>query len=858
MAEIKKPFSFQRRILKQCIDALKVDDRATVVMPCGSGKTLIGLWLAETLQAETVIVFAPTLGLLAQLAREWLTNTLEQRTGCLAVCSDPSLMNGLDEICLAPEEYPFTVASDQESLRIYLDADIRGRKLIFCTYQSADLVASALRPRERIDFGVFDEAHRTAGKIGAFFAFALSDERLPIRKRVFMTATPRVYSRGPASIRSLAYSMDNIQHYGSICAAMTFAEAIASNIVCDYQVLISEITSGDLNLEEMDNSLIQNEDIDLRTAASRAGLVKVLERYNINKVITFHTTIKKAKDFAEKVMANFLPDYAKLHLSSEMPGNQRQQTMRQFAEEPKAIISNARCLTEGIDVPNVDMVAFMDPKASETDIIQAIGRALRKAENKELGSIFIPVFLDQRFGGEPMAGALRRSRYEAIWNVLVAIRSFDSRMEQQAAVWRRNLGETRERRAPDWTAVKILSSDIGQEEIRESIEVFIAEELSNVWDEHYGQLRRFRDTFGHVQVPKDNWLYGWLKTQRRFWKTRLSEQQRQLLLGLGVDPNPQMSKINRILEALVDYAQKHGHCNVKQTDNMKLYRWLVDQRKKYHNGALEVPMRAKLEALGIDWGDDAARFFNSFIQKYSAYRQEKGKPPGFYRKDRDPEAISMVRYLVKLRKAYKNGELSEERIAACQAAQIDLEPLVTQWNKRYEELLRWLEQHGSSLLFQGKAAPFENWIHYNRKLYRRGLLTAERKDKLMAVGVVPDIPAENAEDWRKRFETVRSYFQQNDTYHLPSHHAEYHWLKEQRKRLKQNQLSPNRAVLLLSLNHTPPGSLDRRKKSNPGLWSVQEKQLVRRNPDLSIEELKRLLPKRSEQSILALKRRFGW
>ncbi len=109
MVRVKKPFAFQKKILEQCLDELEAHDRTTVVMPCGSGKTLIGLWLAEALRVETGIVFAPTLGLLAQLAREWLANTPEKDIGCLAVCSDPYLINGLDEIRLAPEEYPFAV-----------------------------------------------------------------------------------------------------------------------------------------------------------------------------------------------------------------------------------------------------------------------------------------------------------------------------------------------------------------------------------------------------------------------------------------------------------------------------------------------------------------------------------------------------------------------------------------------------------------------------------------------------------------------------------------------------------------------------------------------------------------------------
>jgi predicted helicase len=434
----KSPYPYQKDIVKKAARELSAKDRATIVMPCGSGKTLVALWIAERTQGQIVVVFAPTLLLLAQTAKEFLSNTRHHEAACLAVCSDSSVINGLDEIRPSPEEVPFAVTCEAGIICRFLKSAVPV-KFLFCTYQSADVLGSALTSLgETLNFAVFDEAHHTAGLYGASFTFALSDENLPVRKRLFMTATPRI-TFSPGTLPVKGFSMDNLSDYGRICARLSFTDAVNMKVICPYKVILSLIDTTSLPLELLDTGAVEGEEIDVREAAIRESLVKVLEKYDLRKVITYHSTIERAERFTSIVMRNTLSSYKKLHVSSEMSGKARNEAMECFRDSPRAIISNARCLSEGVNVPATDLTVFVDPKNSEIDIVQIAGRAMRKSEGKEVGYIFLPIFWDRK-ANEPIEAALARGNYEMIWEILHSLAGMDEKLEWDMSLYRRGLG----------------------------------------------------------------------------------------------------------------------------------------------------------------------------------------------------------------------------------------------------------------------------------------------------------------------------------------------------------------------------------------------------------------------------------
>jgi predicted helicase len=270
----KSPQPHQTEALNALLPALQTNDRVSAIMACGTGKTLVALWVAEHIanaggasvpasRAENVqesarqeprstnvgckiLVLLPSLALLRQTLHEWLRETRLPSLAYLCVCSDPTVKEGIDALATQQSDLDFQVSTDAASVRRFLDAPFAGVKMIFSTYQSASEVGKAMSPGEAFDLAVFDEAHKTAGREGRNFAFALDDQNLPIRKRLFLTATPRHYNphdRDREGEARLLFSMDIPAVYGPQAWRLTFAEAARRGIICGYKVIISVITS---------------------------------------------------------------------------------------------------------------------------------------------------------------------------------------------------------------------------------------------------------------------------------------------------------------------------------------------------------------------------------------------------------------------------------------------------------------------------------------------------------------------------------------------------------------------------------------------------------------------------------------
>jgi predicted helicase len=208
-------------------------------MACGTGKTLVALWAAERIGAQRILVLVPSLALVRQFLHEWLREHGWDKLAFLCVCSDPTVAREPDEIVLTSSDLDFPVATDAALVRRFLDRPFDGVKVVFSTYQSANVVANGLD--DPFDVGIFDEAHRTAGREGTNFSLALKDSNLPISKRLFFTATPRHYDirkRDNEGDARLVYSMDVSETYGPIAYRLSFGEAARRKLICGYKVLV--------------------------------------------------------------------------------------------------------------------------------------------------------------------------------------------------------------------------------------------------------------------------------------------------------------------------------------------------------------------------------------------------------------------------------------------------------------------------------------------------------------------------------------------------------------------------------------------------------------------------------------------
>ena len=656
-------------------------DRVTAVMACGTGKTLVALWLAEAMKCRSVLVLVPSLALMRQTLHTWLRETSWVRISYRCVCSDPSVIKGADELIVRRGDLDFPVNTSSDEVAEYLAQPFDGTRVVFSTYQSAHVVAEALEGHRAFELGIFDEAHKTADREGTQFSFAIKDENLPIKKRVFLTATPRHYDvsrRDKEGDAKLVYSMDVPESYGPTVHVLNFAEAARQKIICSYKVVISVVTTEMVTDELLRRGevIVESDVVRARQVANQIALGKAVSEHGIKRVLTFHSTVASARSFVAESgegVGVHLPGFNTYHVNGKIRTADREDILRGFAEVDRGLVSNARCLTEGVDVPSVDMVAFMSPKKNRIDIAQATGRAMRKDPNnpqKVTGFVLVPLYVEMA-ADESIEEALKRTGFEDVWNVLEAMQEQDDELVQITRHMREDKGRTggfddsrfREK-------VEVLGPSLSIDQLRTSIAVHCIERLAVLWDERYGELKQFKEDNGNCNVPTkwpDNQSLGqWVNNQRAFKKNgRLSEERIARLESLGFVWDPLEANWEEMFAALQAYKAEHRHCNVpyKWPDNPSLGTWVGHQRTSKKNGRLSEERIARLESLGFVWDPLEANWEEMFaaLQAYKAEHRHCNVPRQW------PDNPSLGKWVGQQRTSKKNGRLSEERIARLEA-----------------------------------------------------------------------------------------------------------------------------------------------------------------------------------------------
>ena len=283
------------------------------------------------------------------------------------------------------------------------------------------------------DLGIMDEAHKTVGQKGTVFSHLLFDENVHIDRRIFMTATERRYAgQGDAIL-----SMDNPDIYGETFELLTFKEALEQTppILSDYKIITMLVSAEEIAALIKQNAYVRpdgmtwTDEIEAQTLAAMIALRKAMQRYPIKHAVSFHSSIARARTFKDmnarygEALSDAKP-IDTFHVTGAMPTSLREREVREFASSPHALITNARCLTEGVDVPLIDCVLFADPKQSTVDIVQAVGRALRTYKGKECGYVIVPVVTR----GESEAELVEGEAFAAVLRVLRALAANDERI----------------------------------------------------------------------------------------------------------------------------------------------------------------------------------------------------------------------------------------------------------------------------------------------------------------------------------------------------------------------------------------------------------------------------------------------
>lgn len=412
--------------------------RGKMIMPCGTGKSLTAYWISERLTARTILVAVPSLSLIQQTlrcySREALAHQKDIRWIC--ICSDATVGSiEKDDPAVLTHDLGVRVHTDPDEIAGWLQKRHSGITVIIATYQSGKAVSEAVaKARMTIDLGIMDEAHKTVGKKESLFSHLLFDENIKIRHRLFMTATERRYIGASDQIAG----MDDFHLYGDTFELLSFKAALEYDppILSDYRIVTIFVTRSEIAGLIKENLYVKpdkgkwDEEIEAGMLAAAIVLRKAMERRPIRHAISFHSSIARAKSFqaTQDIITASFPDYGPLetfHVSGDIPTARRKKTIDQFEKAPRGLITNARCLTEGVDVPNIDCILFADPRKSAVDIVQAVGRALRPEANKKMGYVIIPVIVDDDFD---MEKAFESKTFGPLLQTLRALAANDDRI----------------------------------------------------------------------------------------------------------------------------------------------------------------------------------------------------------------------------------------------------------------------------------------------------------------------------------------------------------------------------------------------------------------------------------------------
>ena len=469
-AERREPKPLQERAIEGVVDGLTVqgNERGKLIMACGTGKTFTALRIAEQLASDDgrILFAAPTISLVSQARREWLTHTVRPMSA-LVVCSDHTAGGKGERHEAGPDDLVCAVLTNPSQVAQHLATD-RGVKVVFCTYHSLRVVVRAQREHggPRFDLAVADEAHRTTGIDVADRKVNFQDfhHRLAADRRIYMTATERIYkerSKSTAKKKGLdVVDMSDLDTYGPLLHKLKFKDAVAAGELSDYRVIVlgvhkSHLTPGiRRSLENADPKAKVDESDLLRlygTALAmngyvRGGAIEVPDR--LPRTLAFASRINRSQWFADTLSSNRTLkgqitrrlegdaralDVQATHLDARNSAIERGNKLRWLNDAKRSnesrMICNVRLFTEGVDVPALDAVSFLDPRTSQIDIVQSVGRVMRKAEGKRFGYIVVPVALEE---GEDVVDKLekRDDDYRAIGQVLRALQSHDERLAE--------------------------------------------------------------------------------------------------------------------------------------------------------------------------------------------------------------------------------------------------------------------------------------------------------------------------------------------------------------------------------------------------------------------------------------------
>lgn len=840
----KRPREHQVKAINAVLNHLKENDRCQLILPCGAGKTLTALWIKEEIKAKKTLVLVPSLALLRQIKNDWNAQR-NTEFDYVCVCSEKDIDNEKeDSVEVKPYEIGGSLETKPKELASYLKQEVN--TVVFSTYQSIELVSKAIRLIRNWEFDLIicDEAHRTFGGAAKnTFTIVHNNKKVPSKKRIYMTATPKVASKSLKSKLGQDYEllcdMGREDIFGLEAFRMSFAEAIDKGILCQYKIIGVGVSDKEVK------KFIDNRQYTGTATASEIAhnfaLNHVMEKYSAFHALSFHSRVRWAKEFSER-HSQFFHNIFTRHLEGKDPTAFRNKVLKEFRNSPAGVVSNARCLSEGVDVPTIDLIYFCDPKTSKIDIVQSAGRALRidPTGKKKEGLIVVPIFhhIDQDIEKE----ISKNQVFNHLVDVIRSLCEHDERLTAEINAIATGKGKKSNNRL-EITSIGedpeiIIKIEGFEKRVKEALFTEVIERTKDNWEISFSNFKEYVEREGTPYISKVNSktkeLGIWCTTQRSNKASgKLSGDKIRKLDEAGFSWAPLDEKWETRFNEYRQFVKLTARTNFTETDRKefpqfaKLFYWCRIQKilynrnpKKYSKERYE---RLTKEGFTYDVNSDEDQIrWNEFYEKLKTFKVEFGHCNASQTSP-DPELRKLGKWVNTQRTLYKgrmsNGrfiQMLPERIKLLEDLGIVWNKKDAEWDKGFEELKAYKVKHNHFNIPQSQPS-----LYYRVRRFRLKpqLLSPIQKKKLDSIGFFEAYPkAINAKEskpypeliFAKRYNQLSEYKAKFGTIEVSRKHKNfsglYYWckdIKEQKDRLTESQRKKLQSIgFNLDLTHS--------------------------------------------------------
>ena len=796
--------------------AFKEKNRATVVMACGTGKTRTAAATVQALAHQSsvrrVLVVVPFLELITQTFSDWREVLGDAGMGqVVAVCSDKDVLREQPQL----QEQCAAVTTEAEELARLVAG--QGQITVATTYASLPTIVAAHAEHglPAWDLIIPDEAHRTAGRGDKVSAMVHSNEFIPATRRMYMTATPKIISRGGDD----AVSMKDGNVYGDVVYRLGFSRAITLGLLANYRIIVPVVTDEQVRAaaNDPDSAFYQTgrSAVSPAVLATQIALLRAAHEYGLRRMITFHNRVLAARWFASTLphaIENLDPlerpaDLSVGHVHGVQSLIARQRTLARLRadDDSLVVISNARVLGEGIDVPAVDSIAFVDNRGSAIDCIQAVGRALRRGNHSgpKTASVIVPVLLKP---DEDPDTALNTSAFAPVWQVVRALSAHDDALGERLSQMRQDLGarkklgdrekytdgtDTNTSGLPDWLRITGVPVPPG---FANAITVQTVRNSTESWDEYYGAAVAYKqchddDIPFRWITPEGLGLGNWWRRQRTAHKDGLlSERRLALLEKIGIDWDPINGSWMSTYEVVKKLAAEQGHFAFDEAattpQGVVVTTWCYQQRTRRRAGKLSQSRIDLLDAINYPWDTTHEHWMRRYRELNAIYSRRKTLL-------RLPNDSAGATWLTTQHMAHKNGRLEPWKIDLMKKIGVDFtDRRSALWLNTYEQLKSFQEKEGHcgipTDIITAEGVNIRAWITSQRSRKKSGLLSKDREKLLNEIGFSWN-PYQD--QWDARYAELRDFYTANQ--HLKvTHGSELNsWLYQQRKKYREGKLA---------------------------------------------------------------------